>query len=82
MPNRALSPVIDPMADDFELDNTQHIMLPEKLAQKGILEWWKDRQLQYPYLSQVARCLRASEVASGAVELDIGNFYKGAFRQF
>jgi hypothetical protein len=40
--------------------------------QEDILEWWKSKQYEYPYLSVVARCLLATEASSGTIEVDNG----------
>jgi hypothetical protein len=41
-------------------------------GQKDILGWWKKKKFDYPFLSEVARCLIASEASAAAIELDIG----------
>ena len=61
------------MADAFHgsliIDNTDHygalvrqnfdryMSEYERLKQKDILQWWKSKKVDYPYLSQVARTL-------------------------
>ncbi len=40
--------------------------------QKDILSWWRNNRHEYPYLSQVARCLLGSSASSGTIELDFG----------
>lgn len=41
-------------------------------SQSEILLWWKDKSHEFPYFSEVARCLLGVMASSGTVELDIG----------
>lgn len=44
----------------------------KQTSAKELLAWWKNKSAEYPFLSQVARCLLGVKASSGTVELDIG----------